>query len=300
MSVSASSTSPEASAPLSEEDQAFVRWLSASVVGHVILVAVVATFQLAGYKKPLIELNPPVTVDLVVVSALDDPAGGGQKRGLPNKETFVPVAVPEKPPEPEMVIPDKKPPVEDPKPPAEVREAKTIEEAVQKDPPPITPDPGLDEQARAAMAELIRAQVEAQRRKEAVAKLTGVPGLRDRSAGTGTGTGAGDGEGMGGNAMGIDPAWARALNEKIQPLWIVLPTLANKDLRVIVFVTVDTEGNVREAEVRETSSEPGLDGSAIRAVMKARTLPLPTKPDLKRAVLAEGFELAFNPRGLAP
>lgn len=299
MSASVSSTSQANGVPLSEEDQAFARWLSASVIGHVILIAVVATVQLAGYKKPVIDVNPPVTVDLIV-AALDDPAGGGQKRGLPNKETFVPIAAPERPPEPEVVIPDKKPPVEDPKPPTEVREAKTLEEAIRKDPPPITPDPGLDEQARNAMAELIRAQVEAQRRKEAIAKLTGVPGLRNRSAGSGTGTGEGDGSGLGGNAMGIDPAWARALNEKIQPLWIVLPTLANKDLRVIVFVSVDTEGNVREAEVRETSSEPGLDGSAIRAVMKARTLPLPTKPDLKRAVLADGFELAFNPRGLAP
>lgn len=289
------------------EDQLFARWLGASLVLHAGVVLLVTTQQLLAPPPPPPPLIKPVEVELLVAAPEDD-GGGSQKRGLPNKETFVPIAAPE-PPE-EVVIEDKKPPQEKtetlpheqekvkPEPP---REAQSVAEALKPDvPPPPSQDPGLDEQARQAMQERINQLAEAQRRREAIAKLSGVAGLRDRSAGRGSSSGDGEGSGMEGNALGIDPAWARALNEKIQPLWIVLPTLANKTLQVSVYVTLDAEGNVRDAVVRTSSGEPSLDSSAVRAVKKAQSLPLPSKGELKAAVLSDGFELAFNPRGLAP
>lgn len=287
------------------EEQLFARWMGASLALHAGVLLVLAVTRLAEPPAPLIPPDNTIDVELLI-SAPMDPEGGGQKRGLPNKETFVPVAPeepaiaeaanePKPPPADAAVVPNPDTKVEPPK------EAESLAEALKQDvPPPESQNPGLDSEARTAMAEQISRLAEEKRRKDAIAKLTGVEGLRNRSAGVGNASGDGTGDGTTGNAMGVDPQWAQALNETITPLWIVLPTLANKPLRVIVYVTLDAEGNVRDAEVRLSSGEPSLDSSAIRAVKKAKVLPLPTKGELKTVVLADGFELAFNPKGLAP
>lgn len=288
------------------EEQRFARWVGTSLVIHAGLIIALSALQVIAPRPPLIPPEQTIDIDLLV-SAPNPEAGGGQKRGLPNKETFVPVAGPPPAPVPVKTDDPPKPEAEKTLPtdakvtkPEAPKEAESLQEALKKDvPPPPSADPGLDEQARSALSEQIARLADEKRRRDAIAKLTGAPGLKDRSAGVGSGSGEGDSNGLSGNAQGVDPQWAKSLNDIIQPLWIVLPTLANKPLRVVVYVTVDVDGNVREVEVKTPSGEPSLDGSALRAVKKAQALPLPSKTDLKNAVLKDGFELAFTPRGLA-
>lgn len=288
------------------EEQLFARFMGASLVLHAAAVIGLSALHIIAPRPPIITMERSIDIDLLV-AAPNPEEGGGQKRGLPNKETFVPVAgpapapVPLKTDDPPKAEPEKTAPTTDANTKTEApKEAETLAEAAKKDvPAPPSEDPGLDAQARSAMAEQIARLAEEKRRRDAIAKLTGAPGLKDRSSGVGAGQGEGDSDGLSGNAKGVDPEWAKALNDLIQPLWIVLPTLANKPLQVVVYVTVDVDGNIRDVEVKRPSGEPGLDGSAVRAVKKAQTLPMPSKSDLKSAVLKDGFELAFTPRGLA-
>ncbi len=259
----------------------FLKTLGLSVALHGILFALAATITWQGTDKPLIPLE-----DTIVVSLVASPKGDGDNqpqnsRTPPRKETYVP------PPEP----PSREEPVFDPS-----REARSLEEAMKPDPTPRRSH-GLDEDARKRLERILARQ----RLRERVAKLTGSPGTRNRRGSSPRGGGDGaQGGGPSGAARSLDPAWAAALNAQIEKVWFVLPTFRSRNLEVQVEVTVDADGNVRTATIKKSSGERGFDEAAVRAVKKAAPLPLPTKKDLRRAILAEGFVLMFNPKGLAP
>ena len=260
-------------------DTLFVKTLGLSVVLHGIVFALVATVKWNGTAGPLIDLEDTIVVSLVASSQVGDGDQSRKSNTPPRKETYVPP--PESPPGNE--------PVFDPS-----REAKSVEDAMKPDPTPV--HRGLDSEARQRLERVLARQ----RLHERVARLTGQASTRNRRGSSPQGGGTGTGNGLSGSASSIDPEWASALNARLEKVWFVLPTFRSRNLVVQVNVEVDADGDVRAVAIKKSSGERGFDEAAVRAVKKAAPLPLPTKKDLRRAILSEGFVLMFNPKGLTP
>ncbi len=260
-------------------ERQFLKMLGLSTALHGVVLALVSLVKWTGTPGPLLPFEDTIVVSLVATAPLGDGGQPGKSNTPPRKETFVP------PPEPQSG--DE--PLFDPS-----REAKSIDDAMKPDPTPVRR--GLDEEAKRRLERVLARQ----RLSARVAALTGTVGARDRKGSSSRGVGSGSGNGLSGSANSIDPVWAKALNDRFEQVWFVLPTLRSKNLVVQVNVEVDADGGIRTVAIKKSSGNKGFDEAAVRAVKKAAPLPLPTKEDLRRAILSEGFVLMFNPKGLAP
>ncbi len=261
-------------------ERQFLKMVGLSAALHAALLAVVSLVKWTGMAEPLLPFDDTIVVSLVSTMPGGESPVGKKSNTPPRKETYVA--------EPEPPAPGDEP-VFDP-----ATEAKSIEAAMKPEP---TPKPrGLDEEARARLNQVLARQ----RLRARVAALSGTRGARNRTGSSPEGTreGSGSGGGFSGSASSVDPEWARALNERFRQVWYVLPTLQARNLVVHVNVEVDADGEIRTVTVKQSSGEKGFDEAAVRAVKKAAPLPLPTKKDLRRAILSEGFVLMFNPKGL--
>jgi len=269
-----------------DEQRLFARMIALSVVLHLILGLSLAAWKWISPSHALVNLPNAIQIDLTPIATAAPPPARDPRR-LPQKETFVPPLKP-KPDEPVPEPEEGSKPVLKEKAP---REAKTLEEAMKKDPTP-TPSPGLKEDARARLNRLV-AQA---RTRERVAKLTGAAAKAAQTAGEMEGVAGGTGVGT---SAGRDPAWGAALQQRFSLVWILRKEYTNKDLKAIVYVKIDAEGRANEVKLVRTSGDLGFDKAAVRAVAKAQPIPLPTEADLRKMVLDEGFHLGFNPKGIA-
>jgi TonB family protein len=272
-------------------------------------LALLSLWHAASPPEPLIHLEDAIQVDLIIA-----PAGGAApKRAsrLPDKETHRTVepaepdepAAPLEPPKKETAKEPEKPKEPDPKPVKSEppREAKSLEDALKKDPKPAVtppPEPGLDDEARERMAQILARN----KTRGLVAKLSGAEGPRDRSASdtTSQGGSGGSGAASGSGDCNKDRPWCTALHDAVSAQWRPSPYLQKKaELLVRVLVKMDAEGTITSVTVSRSSGDSTFDSYAVYAVSKLKQLPMPSHPSLRTAILLDGIEFEFNPKGIA-
>lgn len=88
------------------------------------------------------------------------------------------------------------------------------------------------------------------------------------------------------------------VRQKISKEWVVIKSEFAGTLVSRIVVRIDVNGNIIDANTKQSSGDGSFDESAMRAVKKAMPFPIP--PLALRSDLAQdGFEFVFNPKSVS-
>jgi len=89
-------------------------------------------------------------------------------------------------------------------------------------------------------------------------------------------------------------AYQRRVRDRIQEFWHPLERLVKEqpDLTVVIELHIDNAGTILSPAVLRSSGNPSFDASALRAVERAATLPLP--PEDLQEQAQKGFVVSFR------
>lgn len=103
-----------------------------------------------------------------------------------------------------------------------------------------------------------------------------------RSGGGAGGGGGGEGDGDGGG--GVYNVYAGQVILAVRPNW-QMPTYSRDVYVALVWVRLDPAGNVLDCGIEKSSGRADFDASAVNAIVRTKTLPVPPSPDLQQLVL---------------
>jgi TonB family protein len=85
-------------------------------------------------------------------------------------------------------------------------------------------------------------------------------------------------------------AYGAMIQERVERFWVIPDTLLGKDLKAVIIIEIDQQGQVIESRFEQSSGNLSFDQSAMRAVSKA--VPFPSPP----GKMSLEIGLIFQPR----
>lgn len=111
------------------------------------------------------------------------------------------------------------------------------------------------------------------------------------------------GQSLQGGAEGSEEAgelvlYYNQVRQKISKEWFVIKSEFAGELVARIIVRIDLNGNIIDANFKQSSGDGSFDESAMRAVKKSIPFPVPPQ-SIRGDVMSDGFEFVFNPRAVS-